>query len=419
MPDPLHILIATLGSHGDMHPFLGIAKEMRRRGHDVTLIAPAIFDSLIQSLGFNFVSIGSEEQFNRWADNPDMWKPTKALNVVAAGLAEVTPQYYQAIVQNNQPGKTVLVISTLVFAGLIAREKLGVPTVSVHLQPSIIRSLIEPAYTPPLPVSARMPKWFNRMIFGLADRLLIDPALAPPVNLLRKSLGLPPVSRVYRDWIHSPDRVIGLFPDWFGNPQPDWPEQTVCTGFPLYDQADVTPLEDDLLKFLDSGEPPIAFTPGSAMRQGEEFFAVCIETCKLLGRRGLLISRHDEHLPEKLPPEILHVHYAPFSLLLPRCAAMIHHGGIGSSAQTIAAGIPQLIMPMAFDQPDNALRLKKLGVADYLSMKKFKPKSAAAALDRLLKSSGVAKSAAELKSRVRSQHSLADTAEWIEKAIEK
>jgi rhamnosyltransferase subunit B len=257
------------------------------------------------------------------------------------------------------------------------------------------------------------------MIFNLADRLIIDPALAPPLNSMRKSLGLPPVRKVYGQWIHSPDRVIGLFPDWFGNPQPDWPKQTVCTGFPLYDQADVTPMDDELVRFLDAGDPPIAFTPGSAMRQGEEFFAACIETCKLLGRRGLLVSRHDEHLPENLPREIRHVHYAPFSLLLPRCAAMIHHGGIGSSAQTLAAGIPQLIMPMAFDQPDNALRLKKLGVADYLSTRKFTAKSAAAALVRLLKSPDVAKAAADLKTRVRSKNSLADTAEWIEKAIEK
>ncbi len=113
-------------------------------------------------------------------------------------------------------------------------------------------------------------------------------------------MGLPPVKRIFNGWMHSPDRVIGIFPPWFGPPAADWPPQTVLTGFPLYDEADITPIDPQLEKFLDDGPPPIAFTPGSAMRHGQRFFTVAVRVCRMLGRRGLLVSRHTEHVPAEL-----------------------------------------------------------------------------------------------------------------------
>ncbi len=208
--------------------------------------------------------------------------------------------------------------------------------------------------------------------------------LGGPVNKLRASVGLGAVKRIFDSWIHSPDRVIGLFPEWFAAPASDWPAQAVLTGFPLYDEADILPLDLKLGRFLDSGEAPIAFTPGSAMRYGDRFFGAAVEACRLLGRRGLLVSMHERHLPKRLPKEIRHVKYAPFSRLLPRCAAIVHHGGIGTSSQALAAGVPQLAMPMGFDQADNAGRLKRLGVAEVLPALDFRRVRAAVLLERVM-----------------------------------
>ena len=143
------------------------------------------------------------------------------------------------------------------------------------------------------------------------------------------------------------------------------------TGFPLYDEGDVAPLSADLQRFLEAGDPPIAFTPGSANWQGRHFLTESAGACRLLGRRGILLTRHREHVPDPLPPGVIHVDFAPFSRLLPRCAAVVHHGGIGSAAQGLAAGVPQLAMPMAHDQLDNATRLKRLGVARWVAQKAF------------------------------------------------
>ena len=135
------------------------------------------------------------------------------------------------------------------------------------------------------------------------------------------------------------------------------------------------------------------------MSHGHEFFDAAAEACRLLGRRGLLLTRHTEHLPATLPPGVIHVPYAPFSELLPRCAALVHHGGIGTTAQALAAGVPQLVMPMSHDQPDNAERLRKLGVGDEVSVKKFRAPAVAAKLRGLIESDEVARRCAEVAAR--------------------
>jgi UDP:flavonoid glycosyltransferase YjiC (YdhE family) len=205
-----------------------------------------------------------------------------------------------------------------------------------------------------------------------------------------------------------------MFPDWFAKPQADWPAQTVVTGFPLYDEPEITPIDDQLDAFLRAGEPPMAFTPGSALWNAREFFEESAKACVRLKRRGLLLTRHRDHLPHSLPPGVIHVHYAPFSQLLPRCAAFVHHGGIGSSAQALASGVPQLVTPFAHDQPDNAYRLNKLGVARVISPRKYRDDPVAAALSSLLDSPEVARACRESKSRFDGTDALDRTCELIE-----
>jgi rhamnosyltransferase subunit B len=176
-------------------------------------------------------------------------------------------------------------------------------------------------------------------------------------------------------------------------------------------------LDAELQRFLDAGAPPIAFTPGSAMRHAHEFFNSAVSACQMLGRRGLLVTRHADHLPENLPAEIRSVEYAPFSQLLPRCAAVVHHCGIGTSAQSLAAGIPQLATPMNHDQPDNADRLFRLGVSRTLPVRRFTARAAAAALDELLRSATIAATAKSARDRLSNTDGAAVAADWIERAI--
>jgi UDP:flavonoid glycosyltransferase YjiC (YdhE family) len=378
------ILVAALGSHRDVHPFIAVSQALKRRGHDVRMIAPVMYADLAKAAGVEFVGVGTIEQFEEFSSREELWDPMKGFEVVAEGAGEMLPIYYEAIVANHEPGETVLVQSTLVVAARIARETLRIPGATVHLSPACFRSSIDPCYTPPLAVAGWMPGWWNRFIFAVADKLILDRAFCPRLNEFRKSLGLKPVRRILGDWIHSRDRVIGLFPNWYAPVQADWPKQTVLTGFPLYDESDVTPVSTELEAFLSAGSPPMAFTPGSAMRHGDDFFDAAVGMCKRLNRRGILLSRHKQHVPGNLPPEILHLDFVPFSKLLPRCAAIVHHGGIGTCAQGLAAGIPQLAVSMSHDQPDNGRRLQRLSVGGVIPARKFTAERGAAVMKELL-----------------------------------
>jgi len=259
-----------------------------------------------------------------------------------------------------------------------------------------------------------MPLAMRRFIYYAADAMAIDPLLAPAVNSCRRELGLPPVRRILNGWWNSPQRVIGLFPSWFATPQPDWPRQTRLTGFPLFDESELKAFSPELEQFLASGDRPIAFTPGSAMWNGHDFFLESARACTLLGRRGVLLSRHRDHIPRDLPAGVIHVDYAPFSALLPRCAALVHHGGIGTSAQALAAGIPQLIMPRAHDQPDNAARLQRLGAARSVAPGRYRAGTIAPLLKDLLDSPEVANACQSLRTRFADADPIGETCDLLE-----
>jgi UDP:flavonoid glycosyltransferase YjiC (YdhE family) len=253
----------------------------------------------------------------------------------------------------------------------------------------------------------------KRSFWWAADRVLSDPPIVPKLNAFRHELGLPPVSRVFRDWLHSPQRVIALFPDWFAPPQPDWPPALRLTGFPQYDESDQQQLSPTLLEFLDTGSPPVVFTPGSANQDAAAFFRGAVDAATRLNRRAVLLTRFTEHLPT-LPPAVHHEGYAPLSRLLPRCAALVHHGGIGTLAQALAAGVPQLTMPMGFDQPDNTTRLIRLGVARWIAPSRFTGERVAPLLDTLLTDPAIASSCAKYAALLKDGSALSRTCDLLE-----
>ena len=385
----MKILITTIGSHGDVHPFLAIGAALRQRGHQVTMLASDLYEPLVRQLNLDFIPIGTAEEFQAGLRNPDLWKWPAGVSRVAQLIRPLVGRVYDAIASLAEPGNTILAYSTLGFGARIAQEKLKLPGVSIHLQPASFRSISHPAKMGGLPMPAWLPHVARRAIFNLADRIYIDPAFAPPINEYRAKLGLRPVRGILNTFCHSPRLSIGLFPAWFAAPQPDWPPNSVVTGFPLFDESGQTPMPAEIEKFLQAGPPPLAFTPGSGNLYAQEFFAAAIGACQILKRRGILLSRHAENIPRDLPESVLHAPYAPFSQLLPRCATLIHHGGIGTTSQGLAAGVPQLIMPMGYDQFDNADRLAKLNVGAALPPKRFTAKNVAAEINRLTTSPNI------------------------------
>jgi rhamnosyltransferase subunit B len=417
----MHVILTPVGSAGDVNPFLIIGRALRQRGHRVTLVSPDVFAHATRKSTLEFASSGTADEFNDVTMNPDLWHPRRGPAVIFGVLSAQLRRAYDIIDRLYEPGKTVLVGHSLSFFTRVFEEKRGAPAVTIHLAPSLFRSdFAQPALPSGQDIS-RWPRWAKRALWWAVDRFAIDPLIVPALNQWRRELELPPVSRVFQSWLHSPQRVLGLFPDWFGAPQADWPPQLRLTGFVLSDRScDPTPAEGindrDLEQFLAAGPPPVVFTPGSANRHAAQFFQVGIEAAALTGQRALLVTAYGEHLPGTLPAHAHHATYASFADLFPRVAAVVHHGGIGTCAQALAAGAPQLIMPMGFDQPDNALRLVRLGVAERVPPGQFTTSRVGAALQSL-GSAKVAEAATRWRSRIDEAGSVRDACDLIERAL--
>jgi rhamnosyltransferase subunit B len=376
-----HAILVAIGSAGDTNPLLGLGQRLSQRGHRVTIITSPHFTHQVAAAGLDLAPLGTAEQFDTLTKDPTLWQGARGTRrVMSFGLLEPLIPTYDAIAARYEPGRTVVVAGTLGLGARLAHEKLGVPLVSMHLQPTVFLSAYDPPRLPGPPLHA-LPLPLRKAALRLVG-IVADGMACPRINAARRDLGLPPVRGLTR-WWHAPDRVLAMFPAWFAEPQPDWPPQTRLVGFPLHDDTDAAPMPPRARAFLDARQPPIVLTPGSANRHAAAFFAAGIEACRRLERRALLLTRYPEQLPSPLPDHVAHFDYLPLSHVLPRCAAVAHHGGIGTLSQAMAAGVPQIVMPMGHDQFDNAARARRLGVAEVIGVKRFTPSRVAGAIARL------------------------------------
>lgn len=397
--DLLKILIGAAGSLGDTLPFVALGRALQQRGHAVRLFGSESYAG--HAAGLPFTPVLSAAEHERLLHDPRIVDPRGGFALLGQAFAATLPRAFEAMRAEVVPGQTLAVGSSLSFATRLLRDALGVPAATVHLAPALFRSVHQPPHLGPHGLLERLPAGLQRAAWWLVDRLALDRLFTQPFNAYRRRLGLAPVERMFDRWLHRADVTLGMFPPWFAPPQPDWPAGLRCTGFPLYDDGEAQPLAPALEAFLAAGEAPVGFTAGTANATSQAFFAASAAACALTGRRGLLITTAAGQLPASLPPGVLHLPYAPFSRLLPRLAALVHHGGIGTTSQALRAGVPQLLRPMAYDQFDNARHVQRLGVGARLLPRDYQPQAVARCLDRLIDDASVAARCAAVGARCR------------------
>jgi len=379
----MHVLLVPFGSAGDVYPFLGLGAELRRRGHRVTMITAGYFEQLALKAGFEFAPFTSREVYLEVIGDPDLWHPQRSVPLLARrSVIPAIEVVYRLIAERYQPGETAVVAGSLAFGARVAQEKLGVPLTTIHLQPVVFRSRYEPPIHPGLGWIRQVPVPLRPAVFRLMD-YMVDNIYAGPLNAFRAGLGLAPIRRVMDGWWHSPQSTLALFPKWFAAPQPDWPRQVQFLEFPMYDGGGLESVPPGLQAFLDAGDPPIVFTSGSAMATGEEFFAASA---------------------------------AAAANFVTSAAAFVHHGGIGTSAQALRAGVPQLVAPCSYDQLDNAARLQRLGVSVTVLRKRYTADHVASALTRLLADPARSARCASCASQFGAGDGLAAAVDAIERA---
>ena len=380
----MHALLVSAGTAGNMLPFIGLGAALKARGHDVTVIGSGAGTGTIHSLGLGFAGLEDPEEVQRLAKS-DAAAARKAgfLRSLVPRAVRYMRRVYELIAERYVPGETVIVSQGWLFGSRIAQEKLGAPLATVHLQPLLFGS----AYDIP-----GLPHWVPRCVPQLANAIVersVDWALASAIDAFRRELGMRRAARPVMRWWRSPELVIGFFPEWYSAPQPDWTSPTLLGGFPLFD-APGTAVSPELEEFLADGEPPLVFSQAWLVHDAQDYYTTSVEVARRLGRRAVLLTSHPEQLPQSLPPDVRYFGFVPLGRLLPHAAAIVHHGGMGTIGQSLAAGVPQLTVPSLLDQFDNSRRLLRLGVSANLRSSAYRPDRVTRILRDLLESPAVA-----------------------------
>jgi UDP:flavonoid glycosyltransferase YjiC (YdhE family) len=397
--------------------------ELQRRGHHPVIATSELYREKMVTAGFDFIPVRPNIPPPQEQDAEMMEKVMHPRLGSQFLLHEMLfPQlrdgYFDLL--EAVKGADLLVTHPITFAGPLVAQKTGIPWISTVLAPASLFS----AYDPPRP-----PFWqWIRHLSLLGPRfmtLFLNNAKkvykSETYEQFRKELNLPDRGNPLFEGSHSPNLVLALFSKIFAQPQADWPPQARTTGFAFYDGKNELKMPDNLLQFLDEGEPPIVFTLGtSAVWVARSFYRESIAAAQMLKRRAvLLIGDERNKIVEGLPPGIIAVDYAPFELLLERSCAIVHHGGVGTTAQALRAGVPTLIVPFAFDQPDNAAHAERLGTSRTLHSSRYKRDNATRELDKLLNNPQYALNAKRVSEQLREENGAANACDAIQEFLDK
>ena len=383
-----HVLIVAVGTAGDLYPFLRIARALIARGHRVTLLGVQAHAAIAAGAGVPFRGIGDEAHYRATLAHPDVWHPKKGFKVLWSGLrdyADALPDYVRAL-PADEPIAMLAHPLALPGAALARTLRPDLRIVAAWLAPANLRTLQDPLTIGPL----RIPRWFpaswRARIWAMVDARLVDPVVVPDINATHVRYGLAPIRHFIAHLQGVADANVTLFPRWFAATPTDWPRPLAEGAFALYDPHPQAELPPELERFLRDGAAPVVLTPGSGNQQAHRWLARAVEAVQRLDRRAVVLTPHRDQAPDPLPPGMLWQPYVPLRSLLPRAAALVHHGGIGTTAEALRAGVPQVIVALAYDQFDNAARVAALAAGTGLrgGSAGARPRALAATLRRLL-----------------------------------
>lgn len=416
------VVFAVMGSLGDLFPAVGLAKAAAARGHGVRIATTSAYQSLVEGEGLPFAATGPRFGPEEFAADPAI------LDGRMGGYAGFLHLFRTVVFPNlvswvadlrsSLAGADLLVSHPAVLAAPIAAELAGTRWATFSVFPGLIPS----AHTLPSPSRARLPDGpvgrSIRSVAWRAARLNIRRSFDPAVNAARVAYGLAPV----RDALFLPVEsgkpyLVGASPSVVEVP-PDWPPNIRLTGFFAWDTPSSYRPPDELRRFLDQGEAPILITlGGSSAVDPQRFYPDAVAATRGLGHRPLVLTGPTPGPLRLDAAETCVLPFAPLSQVAPRCLAAVHHGGIGTTVALLAAGLPQLIVPRGFDQPQTALRMGSLGVARTIPWTRASPANLTRGLDRLLSSEDYRRRAAVIATSLQRERGLDHAIDAIEQLL--
>ncbi|WKL56887.1 glycosyltransferase [Asticcacaulis sp. ZE23SCel15] len=388
----MKIVLATHGSLGDLHPFMALGLALKAQGAEVVLASHPDYRQKVEAAGLTFYDYGaSRETYTRdlrMAPEAIIHRLTRDHSFMIKRL--IAP-YLETAVADLRPllaDADVMVGSSFAYGAHIAAQLEQKPFTVIALQPTVMMSVYDPPKVKKAPFifnpTQNWQRHYNRLIIRAGEGFMASTQSS--IRRIYKKFGLEP--HISLGGILSDHQTLALYDPLFGQIEPDFPPNTQICGFPFYDSEDgrAPLLTPDLKVFLENGPPPLVFGLGSAVvTGGGAFYRIAIEVTRHLNARAVLLVGADSPLlREDHGPDILAISYSPHSLLFPRCRAIIHHGGIGSTAQALRSGRPQLVVPVFADQFDNARRVTRLGAGKRLNYDQWMLPKAITALTPVL-----------------------------------
>lgn len=417
------IVITTWGTFGDVNPYLAFGTGLRARGHVPVLCMPPFYEPVVRAAGLEFrpaapdADPALDAEMVRRCMHPRNGAQAIFREVLIPSLAESHARLQEAV-----QGADLLISHPATLTAPIVAEQTGIRWLSTILSPLNFMSAYDPIL-PPMATWLRHLPWSVHVRFAdwLADGgRQVAARWMEPVQAYRASVGLPRSANPLFEGQHAPSGVLALYSRVFGGPYADYPANTVITGQLRYDASHGATLEPALQTFLEAGAPPVVFTLGtSAVEVAGRFWEESLVALQRLGRRGVLLAGHAAapRLRAAAPPSVLVVEQAPHSLLFPRAAAIVHQCGMGTVGTALASGVPQLAVPFANDQPDNAWRLTRLGVARTVYPSRYTGRRAAEALRELLSDASYAARARDVADVVRAEDGVAAACDVVERLL--
>jgi sterol 3beta-glucosyltransferase len=405
----MRVTINAFGTRGDVQPYIALGKGLRAAGHEVRITTHRIFEGFVREHGLDFSPMeGDPREILLTQAVADLGiNPVRINRWIAENFRPVTDIFFRATLEGAQ-GADVLLNSALSFAGWHVAEKLGIPAIATYLQP-VTPTRAFHGMSSPLP-----PAWLPfRGLYNLLSAKLANQSFfamtRPLTNACRTEiLGLPPLSAASYwglDWASSPVPILyGYSPSVIPKP-PDWGDFQQITGYWFLDEARSYEPPVELGTFLDSGPPPVYVGFGSMVdHEREEMTRLIIEAVRQTGQRAILLGGWSDLGSVELPDFILRVDSVPHDWLFPRMAAVVHHGGAGTTAAGLRAGVPAVIVPFTVDQPFWGWRVHELGVGPkWILRKKLTAEKLAAAIDQAVHDHAMAQRAKELGRMIRAE----------------
>jgi sterol 3beta-glucosyltransferase len=367
----MNVIIPTIGTRGDVQPYIALALGLGKAGHTVTLASHPCMRGLVESYGVPFAPMGPDIDIGHEAALIRAKSPHWML-----GFMRVM-RFTFAMLEQSHTGLLEicrgvdLVIVSHSAAGRMEADKLGLPTVSVTLMAEAI------------PVKDPQDAFLKRMVMGLAGAGM-GMLMTRPIDRIRKRLGLPPMgpAGITSETLN----LIPLSPQ-ISPPNPLWESRHRMTGYWFAPAPETWTPPDALAAFLEAGEPPVVVSLGAMALSGEDSLEgaqITLAAVQQAGIRAIIQGWNEAMKQLSLPPAVFHAGSVPHDWLLPRAGGLVHHGGFGTTAAGFRAGMPMLVIPHIIDQFIWGNKVAQLGVGPQpIARPKLKVETMAAALRQM------------------------------------